>query len=89
MGSRRYMRVDCYSPCTLNHGNNSYHAKLLNISLGGALISVECDVLTELHVGDDCNLMFCDNPDLCHARYSCRVTSQNSSKIGVIFQGLQ
>ncbi|MFZ4859871.1 MAG: PilZ domain-containing protein [Desulfuromonadaceae bacterium] len=88
MGSRKNLRVDCYSPCTLNFECNNYHAKLVNISIGGALISVEGDVLSKLHVGDECDLMLCDKPDLCLAKYSCKVISQNSSEIGVNFQGI-
>ena len=88
MGSRQNLRVDCYSPCTLNVGCSHYRAILVNISLGGALISAEGDVLGKLHIGDKFDLMLCENPDLCLAKYSCKVISQNSSKIGVKFQGI-
>ena len=88
MGSRQNLRIDCYSSCTLNYGNNNYHAQLLNISLGGALISVKDDVLYKLHIGDQCDLMLGENPDVCFARYSCKVISQNSSGIGIYFQGI-
>ena len=88
MGSRKNLRVDCYSPCTLNFECNNYHAKLVNISLGGALISVDGNVLCELRIGDECNLIFCDKPDLCLVKYSCKVISQNSSRIGVNFMGI-
>ena len=87
MGSRQNLRVDCYSSCVLNFASNDYHAKLVNISLGGALISVEDDVLYKMHVGDRCELILGDKPDLCSAKYSCKVISQNSSNIGINFQG--
>jgi hypothetical protein len=45
MGCRQNLRVDCYSSCILDFAGNDYHAKLVNISPGGALISVENDVL--------------------------------------------
>lgn len=88
MGSRQNLRVDCYSSCTLNCGNNNYHAHLLNISLGGALISVEDDVLYKLHIGDICDLMLSENPEVCFTKYSCKVISQNASNIGINFQGI-
>ncbi|MFZ4855731.1 MAG: PilZ domain-containing protein [Desulfuromonadaceae bacterium] len=87
MGSRRNLRVDCYSPCTLNFECNNYRAILVNISLGGALISVEGEVSGKLHIGDRCDLMLCDKPDVCLAKYSCKVIRQNSSRIGVNFLG--
>ena len=86
MGGRKNLRVDCYSSCLLNFASNNYHAKLVNISLGGALINVENDVLNELNIGDECRLLLSDKPDLCLAK-SCRVVSQNSSNIGVNFSG--
>ena len=88
MGSRQNLRVDCYSSCVLNYASNDYHAKLVNISLGGALISVEDDVLCKLHVGDRCDLILGDKPELCSAKYACKVISQNSSNIGINFQGI-
>jgi c-di-GMP-binding flagellar brake protein YcgR len=89
MGSRQNLRVDCYSSCTLNYGNNNYHAQLVNISLGGALICVEDDVLYKLHIGDKCDLMLSENPNVCFAKYSCKVISQNASSIGINFQGIR
>jgi len=86
MGSRRNLRVDCYSSCTLNYENSNYHAVLVNISLGGALIRVEGDILIKLHIGDTCDLVLGDKQDLSFAKYHCRVISQNSSKIGIHFQ---
>ncbi len=88
MGSRQNLRVDCYSSCILNCASNNYHAKLVNISLGGALISVDGDVLNELHVGDQCDLMLGDKPDLYYTKYSCKVISQNCFNIGINFQGI-
>ena len=88
MATRKNLRVDCYSSCLLNYEDTSYHAKLVNISLSGALISVDVDVLDILHVGDECALMLCDRTDACLAKYSCKVITQNSSKIGVNFQGM-
>ena len=88
MASRKNLRVDCYSPCLLKYEDNSYHAKLVNISLGGALISVDDDVLDVLHVGDDCDLILCDKPDVCLAKYTCKVITQNATRIGVNFQGV-
>ena len=88
MGSRQNLRVDCYSSCVLNYASNDYHAKLVNISLGGALISVEDGVLYKMHVGDRFDLMLGDKPDLCSAKYSCKVISQNAPNIGVNFQGI-
>jgi c-di-GMP-binding flagellar brake protein YcgR len=88
MGSRQNLRVDCYSRCTINYECNNYHAQLVNISLGGALISVDGDVLNKLHIGDMCDLMLCDKPDVCFSKYNCKVISQNASKIGISFQGL-
>ena len=89
MGSRRNLRVDCYSPCTLNFECNNYHAILVNISLGGALISVDGDVLLgKLNIGDRCALMLCDKPDLSLVKYSCKVISRNYSRFGVNFLGI-
>jgi c-di-GMP-binding flagellar brake protein YcgR len=88
MGSRQNLRVNCYSSCILNFASSDYHARLVNISLGGALISVEDDVLCKMHVGDRCDLILCDKPDLCYAKFSCKVISQNSSNIGITFQGI-
>lgn len=86
MGSRKNMRVECYSPCILNYKSNSYRALLVNISLGGALISVEDDVLCKLHIGDACDLMLGDKTGLCPAKYSCRIISQHAPNIGINFQ---
>ena len=65
-----------------------FSALLVNISLGGASISVDDEVLCKLHIGDTCDLILGDKPDLCFAKYSCKVISQNFSNVGINFQGM-
>jgi len=87
-GIRQNLRLGCYSPCFLKYMNINYPAQLVNISLGGALVSVEGDVLYKLHIGDMCDLMLGDDPEQCVVKYSCKIISQNDSTISINFQGI-
>ena len=72
-GIRKNSRLGCYSPCFLKYIDINYPAQLVNISLGGALVSVEGDVLYKLHIGDMCDLMLGDDPEQCVVKYSCKI----------------
>lgn len=87
MGSQRqYIRVKCDSECILMElDGNTYEALLEDISLGGALITVNDGVPDGLQVGDVCNLMLCCNSDSCPTKHSCRVVRHDSVSMGVRF----
>ena len=87
MGSQRqYTRVDCDSESILMEiDGDTYDALLEDLSLGGALVRVNDGVPGSVQVGDVCNLMLCNNPDVCPIKHSCRVVRHDSVKLGVRF----
>lgn len=89
MGSRReYSRVKIESPCLINFNDSIFRVQLDNISISGALLRVNDDELSSLDIGDSVSLMLCTNPNLCPAKYPCKVIWFDSSNIGVKFQNM-
>lgn len=89
MGSiKQNTRVSCDVKCIMNFEGFDYHGMIENISISGALIKLKNETPKNIHPGDMCGLMLCDNPDHCPIKYTCKVTRFDSEIIGVRFFGL-
>jgi len=87
MGNQRqYVRTECESQCVLmDLDGNTYKALLENISLGGAMVTMSDGIPQSLKIGDVCDLLLCNDPELCPAKNTCRVVRHTTAHIGVTF----
>ena len=82
---RKNQRATCNTKCILYHDGSKYIGTLENVSIGGALIS-NCNVTPgEMHAGNMCSLVICNNIELCPAGHSSMVVRLNSSGVGLQF----
>jgi hypothetical protein len=84
----RRSRIKCDSLCVLNCNGSSYSVILENLSLEGALLKTNNKLLNQLKPNDVCDLMLCNDPNVCPTKYSCKVVRFDSEGIGVQFMGL-
>ena len=87
--SRIGSRITCNSQCILNFHGSVYHVLLENISIEGALLNTNNELLNHLKRGDLCDLLLCNDPDLCPTKYSCKVVRFDSEGIGVQFMVME
>jgi hypothetical protein len=81
---RQFRRIKCRTRCILEISNGDMYQVLLDdISLGGALVQVDCD--THLQVGDRCELMLSSFAVVFPVKRSGQVARLDSGKLGINF----
>jgi hypothetical protein len=81
----RRSRIPCKYQCVLNFHGSAYHVLLENLSLDGAFLKIDNYLLNSLKPDDLCDLLLCNDPNLCPIKYSCKVVRLDSEGIGVTF----
>jgi hypothetical protein len=86
MGSQKRLhnRIKYHSTCLLMGQDGNYcEALMKDISLGGALVEVNCD--THLHVGDSCTLMLGSSSSGFPVKRPVEIVRFDSENIGISF----
>lgn len=73
--SRMKLHINCH---LTDHGGNTYHGLLEEISMGGALVKVDED--TSLKIGDLCELMLGANSVLFHLKRTGKIVRFESER---------
>jgi hypothetical protein len=82
----RAHRVRCDTKCLLDYKGSQYPIVLENISLNGALITLDRSMMFHPNINESCSLMLCNNPKLCPSRHPCRIVRySDDEKVGIQF----
>ena len=84
----RRPRIECDSQCVLNCNGSSYSVMLEVLSLEGALLRTNSGLMNSVKPNDVCDLLLCNDPNICPTKYSCKIVRLDSEGIGVQFMGL-
>jgi hypothetical protein len=82
----RAHRVNCEAKCLLYYKGSQYGIVLKNISLNGALITLDRSMVFHPEINESCSLMLCNNPSLHPSRHPCRIVRYaDDEKVGIQF----
>jgi hypothetical protein len=82
----RAHRVRCDSKCLLNYKGSQYSVVLENISITGALLTLDSSMMFHPEINKTCGLMLCNDPTLCPPRHPCRIVRYaDEDKVGIQF----
>jgi len=83
----RAHRVHCQTRCVLDYKGSQYTVVLENISINGALITLDRNMMVHPEINESFSLVLCNNPALCPPKYPCRVVrySDDDVTVGIEF----
>jgi hypothetical protein len=82
----RAHRVHCKTRCVLDYKGSQYSVVLENISINGALITLDRSMDVHPAVNESFCLVLCNNPALCPHKYPCRVVRYSDDvTVGIEF----
>ncbi len=83
--TRHNLRIKGDSHCLLTSGNGiTYHARLVNLSLGGALIEIN-NIFHGLHLEDTCELTLSETPNTFSTKFTGVIVRLESDIVGISF----
>lgn len=80
---RGHQRINCAEKCLLYHSDSKYGGAVTNISISGALVSLNGSTHDRIMPGDTCSLILYNDPTTSFFRYKSRVARVNQAGVGV------
>jgi hypothetical protein len=82
----RAHRVNCESKCLIDYKGSQYSVVLENISVNGAVVTPDRNMMFRPAINESCSLMLCNNPTLCPSKHPCRIVRySDDEKVGIQF----
>ncbi|MBW4056806.1 MAG: PilZ domain-containing protein [Proteobacteria bacterium] len=84
--TRHNLRIKGDSHCLLTTCNGiTYHARLVNLSLSGALVDIDNNISYDLHLEDTCELTLSETPNTSSTKFTGIIVRLESDVVGISF----